>query len=289
MISTENKTKRKLLSSPLWGIGGLVLFVLLIRYFLVGSYRISTHSMEDALHKGDFILVNKLPVRSPLPRNQVILFTSPLQQDKHKAPLILSRCVALPGDTIHVSKEGYRVGGVMYPRSPHSLATYVIDREMADAFQQTLKKLSIPLRDIREGRQTISVSLTPFEEYQIREEMSERMNKRFIPEETESYTLVVPKKGGRYRLTESFLTASREAIAAEAAGKVTFRDRKLQIDGKNIAAFRFSRDYYWVLSDNVNEAVDSRHLGFIPADHIVGKAWFCWFSKDKQRRFKRIN
>ena len=33
--------------------------VMLIRLFCIESYRISTDSMEEALHKGDYILVNK--------------------------------------------------------------------------------------------------------------------------------------------------------------------------------------------------------------------------------------
>jgi signal peptidase I len=44
-----------------------------------------------------------------------------------------------------------------------------------------------------------------------------------------------------------------------------------------------------MLSDNVNEAIDSRHLGFIPHDHIIGNAWFCWFSQDKEHFFKPVN
>lgn len=273
-----------------WGMlcFGILLFVLLIRHFLIGSYRISTYAMEDALHKGDYVLVNKLLVASSPERNQVILFTSPLLKDRESAPLIVSRCIALPGDTIQVSSNGYKVNGALYPRSPFSLITYTIDKELKDSFAGILRKLSIPLRDAKEGRNTLSLSLTPFEEYQIREEMNERMNKRFVPDDTESYTLVVPRKGQRYRLTEGLLTASREVIAAEAEGKVTFRDKKLLIDGKEITTYQFNRDYYWVLSDNVNDAVDSRHLGFIPADHMIGKAWFCWYSKDKQRRFKKI-
>ena len=38
--------------------------VMLIRLFCIESYRISTDSMEEALHKGDYILVNKI-ARNP--------------------------------------------------------------------------------------------------------------------------------------------------------------------------------------------------------------------------------
>lgn len=262
--------------------------VLLIRYFLIGSYQISTYSMEDALHKGDYILVNKMPLGITLERNDVALFTSPLRKDRDAKPLMISRCIALPGDTIQVSDKGYRVNGVLYPRSPYSLQTYVIDREIKDSFLEVLVKMDIPLRDVKEGAEVITLSLTPFEEYSIRGELAGWMNPRFRAEEARNYTLVVPRHGQSYRLTDAFLTAGREAILSEAPA-ASFHDKKLMMNGKEITIFRFTKDYYWVLSDNMNDGIDSRHLGFIPADHIVGKAWFCWYSKDKQRRFKKID
>lgn len=273
-----------------WGILfiGILLFVWLIRYFLVGSYHISTHSMEEALHKGDYILVRKLAAKNRLKRNEIILFTSPLQKDREHPPLILSRCIALPGDTIQVGHNGYKVNGKLYPRSPYSLVTYTVNKAIKETFLGILKKRDIPLRSPVEAQINFTLRLTPFEEYQIREELNERMNKYFITDASESYSLVVPQKGKSYRVTESFLTASREVILAEATGQVTFRDRKLQIDGKEVKTYRFNRDCYWLLSDNVNEAIDSRHLGFIPSDHVIGKAWFCWYSKDKHRRLKKI-
>lgn len=52
--------------------------VMLIRLFCIESYRISTDSMEEALHKGDYILVNKIPGKNKPVRGKVVLFTSPL-------------------------------------------------------------------------------------------------------------------------------------------------------------------------------------------------------------------
>ena len=45
--------------------------VMLIRLFCIESYRISTDSMEEALHKGDYILVNKIPGKNKPVRGKV--------------------------------------------------------------------------------------------------------------------------------------------------------------------------------------------------------------------------
>ena len=76
--------------------------VMLIRLFCIESYRISTDSMEEALHKGDYILVNKIPGKNKPVRGKVVLFTSPLSRDSADAPLFISRCIGMPGDTIRV-------------------------------------------------------------------------------------------------------------------------------------------------------------------------------------------
>ncbi|MDR0429871.1 MAG: signal peptidase I [Tannerellaceae bacterium] len=276
--------KKYVQASPTGGWGMIIVciigVVLLIRHFWIGSYRISTHSMEGALHKGDFVLVNKLPVKNHLKRNQIILFRSPLQRDKDNSPLIVSRCVALPGDTIQVKPDGYIINGIHYPRSPQTLSTYTITPGLREPFLNLLIRLGIPRREQSTSAQVSTFILTSFEEYQIREEMNERANKLFLREKEEDYTIIVPRKGQTYRINESFLTASREAIIAEAEQEVTFQNRKLHLDGKETKTFTFNKDYYWVLSDNTDDAVDSRYVGFVPAENIVGKVWFRWLRKD---------
>lgn len=89
--------------------------VMLIRLFCIESYRISTDSMEEALHKGDYILVNKIPGKNKPVRGKVVLFTSPLSRDSADAPLFISRCIGMPGDTIRVSMDGYTINGQKIP------------------------------------------------------------------------------------------------------------------------------------------------------------------------------
>jgi len=52
------------------------------------------------------------------------------------------------------------------------------------------------------------------------------------------------------------------------------------IDGKKVTSYKFAMDYYWMMGDNRYNSADSRIWGFVPEDHIVGKASVVWFSKN---------
>jgi signal peptidase I, bacterial type len=100
--------------------------------------------------------------------------------------------------------------------------------------------------------------------------------------------LVVPQKGRPYRLDETNINFCKNAIVNEAGYKARFHDGKLYLDGRETTFFFFKQDYYWMLSDNVDEAIDSRHLGFIPSGNIIGTASFIWLSKTPERIFKLV-
>ena len=51
------------------------------------------------------------------------------------------------------------------------------------------------------------------------------------------------------------------------------------IDGELATEYTFEQNYYWMMGDNRHRSADSRMWGFVPFDHVVGRASFTWFSK----------
>ncbi|WP_044175371.1 signal peptidase I [Flectobacillus major] len=96
----------------------------------------------------------------------------------------------------------------------------------------------------------------------------------------------VPKEGLTIKLDSVNIDKYKYVIKYYEGNKnVEIKDYKVSIDGKPVTSYTFKQDYYFMMGDNRHNSEDSRFFGFVPADHIVGKAVFVWMSLDPNKSF----
>lgn len=96
--------------------------------------------------------------------------------------------------------------------------------------------------------------------------------------------LYIPQKGKTIELNQSNLILYNEIITKfESNINIEKRDTGLFRDNELLTKYTFKQSYYFVMGDNWNNAADSRFWGFVPKDHLIGKAMYIYWSNDLER------
>jgi signal peptidase I len=100
--------------------------------------------------------------------------------------------------------------------------------------------------------------------------------------------LWIPKKNATIQLTPDNLIRYQRCIEIYEGNKFENKGGKYFINGIATTSYTFKMDYYWLMGDNRHHSLDSRYWGFVPEDHVVGKASLIWFSYENGPRWNRL-
>ena len=286
----------------IFAFAGAIAVVLLLRGFAFTSSLIPSTGMENSLFQGERILVNKWSygLRVPLMslfsyhrwcersvrQQDVVVFNNPAaigQPTIDRREIYISRCIGTPGDTLLVDSL-FSVSSPEAQLNPDKKRLYTYPAAKEQLITSLMQTLSITNDGLMGSNDSTHVrSFSRYEYYLLEQAISDQNWIQPLTEKSEKELkpLIVPGKGKALRVYPWNITLLRNTLVMHEGKQAEIKNDTLYIDGKPTQHCFFTKDYYWMASNNSVNLSDSRLFGFVPQDHIIGKASLIWFSKEK--------
>ena len=276
----------------IFAFAGAIAVVLLLRGFAFTSCLIPSTGMENSLFQGERILVNKwsyglrLPLMSLFSYHRWCVFNNPAaigQPTIDRREIYISRCIGTPGDTLLVDSL-FSVSSPEAQLNPDKKRLYTYPAAKEQLITSLMQTLSITNDGLMGSNDSTHVrSFSRYEYYLLEQAISDQNWIQPLTEKSEKELkpLIVPGKGKALRVYPWNITLLRNTLVMHEGKQAEIKNDTLYIDGKPTQHCFFTKDYYWMASNNSVNLSDSRLFGFVPQDHIIGKASLIWFSKEK--------
>ncbi len=251
----------------------------------------------------------RIPGYESIERNDIVVFNYPIDVAPIAAKTnYIKRCVGVPGDTLSIRDKELFVNNESAQHFPGIQKNYIVTvqervrlspAKVRAAGAELIRAEgpdSYRVNMTRSEAETISNwnEVTGVEPFVLPDSYNEFsrvdfsfssgfMNHDHLP------STVVPFEGQEVTLTADNWHVYENIITRYEGNNVERNGNSFIINGEETNTYTIQQDYYFLMGDNRDDSEDSRFWGFVPHDHVVGKAGLIYFSWDSERWLPRFN